>query len=244
MFAESLLETTWAQRTRRSCTTATSFGLLAVVIGVLITIPLLETVGLPAGRLLPTPISWGAPPPPAQPPHQEHPPTPNQSNMSGQILITPPSIPVHVAHIEETMAPPQPNYNTDQGVEGSRGPGWPQGIFKSMGEGVRPTAPPPPPPTVVRQFKPSSLLQGSLIRRVEPVYPQLARVARVQGPVVLEAIISKDGTMQNLQLISGHPLLVPAAIAAVSQWRYRPYILNGAAIEVETRITVNFLLGN
>jgi len=204
---------------------------------------LLETVGLPPGRLLPTPISWGAPPP-AQPPHQEHPPTPNQSNMSGTILVAPPSIPPEVVQIVETTAPPQVDYNNGRGVEGSTGPGSAAGIFKSMGEGVRPTAPPPPPPTVVRQFKPSSLLQGSLIRRVEPLYPQLARVARVQGPVVLEAIISKDGTMQNLQLISGHPLLVPAAIAAVSQWRYRPYILNGAAIEVETRITVNFVLGN
>lgn len=244
MFAESLLETTWAQRTRRSCTTATSFGLLAVVIGVLITIPLLETVGLPPGRLLPTPISWGAPPPPAQPPHREHLPTSNQSNMAGNILVAPPTIPPLVAHIEETTAPPQLNYNTTQGVGDSTGPASPQGIFNSIGEGVRPAAAPPAPPTIVKVFKPSSLLQGSLVRRVEPVYPQLARAARVQGPVVLEAIISKDGTIGNLQLISGHPLLVQAAIAAVTQWRYRPYILNGAAIEVETRITVNFMLGN
>lgn len=125
------------------------------------------------------------------------------------------------------------------------GPGSPQGILHGMGEAVRPVvAAPAPPPTVVRQFKSSDLLQGSLIRRVEPVYPPLARSARVQGPVVLEAIISKEGTIKNLQLISGHPLLSTAAIAAVSQWRYRPYILDGQAIEVETRITVNFILGN
>jgi periplasmic protein TonB len=65
---------------------------------------------------------------------------------------------------------------------------------------------------------------------------------RVQGPVVLAAIISKAGTIEHLQLISGHPMLVPAAIEAVSQWRYRPYILNGEAIEVETQVTVNFIL--
>ena len=88
------------------------------------------------------------------------------------------------------------------------------------------------------------MLQGSLVRRVEPVYPPIARTARVEGPVVLEAIISKEGTMKNLRLISGHPLLVPAAIEAVSQWRYKPYLLNGEAIEVETQITVNFILGN
>ena len=87
------------------------------------------------------------------------------------------------------------------------------------------------------------MLQGSLIRRVEPVYPALARNARIQGSVVLAALISKEGTMENLKLISGHPMLVPAALQAVSQWRYRPYVLNGEAIEVETQITVNFILG-
>jgi periplasmic protein TonB len=56
-------------------------------------------------------------------------------------------------------------------------------------------------------------------------------------------VIGKDGAMENLRLISGHPMLAPAAIQAVSQWRYRPYILNGDAIEVETQITVNFVLG-
>lgn len=244
MFAESLLETSSAQRTRRSWTTATSFGLQAVVMAVLITIPLLRTVGLPPGRLLPTPISWGAPPP-AQPPQREHLPTPNQSNMSGLILVAPNSIPPKVATIDETALPPQVNYTGQGGVEGGTGPASPDGIWKSLGsEAVRPAVAPAEPPRTVRQFKPSTLLQGSLIRRVDPVYPQLARTAHVQGAVVLEAVIGKDGAMQNLQLISGHPLLVQAAIAAVGQWRYRPYILNGEAIEVETRITVNFVLGN
>jgi protein TonB len=87
------------------------------------------------------------------------------------------------------------------------------------------------------------MLEGSLIRRVQPVYPPLARSARVQGSVLLAAEISKDGTIKDLKLISGHPMLVPAAIQAVSQWRYRPYVLNGEAIEVETQITVNFILG-
>jgi protein TonB len=88
------------------------------------------------------------------------------------------------------------------------------------------------------------MLRGSLVHRVEPVYPPMARTARVQGSVVLGAIVDKEGTIKNLRLISGHPLLVPAAVEAVSQWRYRPYVLNGEAIEVETQITVNFILGN
>ena len=76
----------------------------------------------------------------------------------------------------------------------------------------------------------------------DPSYPPLARSARIQGPVVLAAVISKAGTIENLRALSGHPMLVPAAIEAVSQWRYRPYILNSEPIEVETQITVNFML--
>ena len=101
------------------------------------------------------------------------------------------------------------------------------------------TAPKP----VVKVFRTSSILQGSLIRRVEPTYPPLARQARIQGSVVLAAVISKAGTIENLKLLSGHPMLVRAAIDAVSQWRYQPYILNGDVIEVDTQITVNFVLG-
>jgi protein TonB len=86
------------------------------------------------------------------------------------------------------------------------------------------------------------MLEGSLIRRVQPVYPPLARTARIQGPVVLVALISKAGTIEDLHAISGPPMLVRAAVEAVSQWRYRPYILNSEPVEVETQITVNFLL--
>jgi periplasmic protein TonB len=91
-------------------------------------------------------------------------------------------------------------------------------------------------------FRTSTILQGSLIRMVKPTYPPLARSARIEGPVVLEALINKAGTIQNLHATSGHPLLIPAALDAVRQWQYRPYILNGKPIEVETQITVNFTL--
>ena len=83
-----------------------------------------------------------------------------------------------------------------------------------------------------------------LIQRIEPSYPTLARAARVQGDVVLSAIISTNGQIENLQLVSGHPMLVPAAIAAVRQWRYKPYLLNGQPVEVETTITVIFTLSS
>ena len=88
----------------------------------------------------------------------------------------------------------------------------------------------------------SVMMEGLLIHRVEPAYPPLAKAARIQGTVQLQAIISKNGAIQNLQVLSGHPMLVTAAVEAVRQWRYRPYILNGDPVEVETQITVNFVL--
>ena len=84
--------------------------------------------------------------------------------------------------------------------------------------------------------------QGLLVHQVKPNYPPLARQARIQGTVVLQALISKDGSIENLHLISGHPMLAPAAIDAVKQWKYKPYFLNGEPVEVETTINVNFTL--
>jgi protein TonB len=84
---------------------------------------------------------------------------------------------------------------------------------------------------------------GDLIYRVQPQYPEIARQARIQGTVALRAIISKAGTIENLTVEAGHPMLVPSAIRAVRQWRYRPYVLNGEPVEVGTEITVNFILG-
>ena len=88
----------------------------------------------------------------------------------------------------------------------------------------------------------SHLNEGRIIRRVTPVYPSIAKTAGVQGQVVLEAVISRTGRIENLRAISGHPTLARAAEAAVSQWEFRPYILNGTPIEVVTQITVDFRL--
>jgi protein TonB len=86
------------------------------------------------------------------------------------------------------------------------------------------------------------VIQGLLIHKIEPVYPKLALGARVQGSVLIKAIISKSGEITELQVVSGHPILVPAALEAVKQWRYRPYLLNGEPVEVETNISVTFNL--
>jgi len=97
--------------------------------------------------------------------------------------------------------------------------------------------------------KPSSIrtsvvMAGNLIRRVEPQYPAIARQIRLEGTVVLKAVISRDGDIEQIQVTSGPGLLAGAAATAVRQWKYRPYLLNGEPVEVETQITVKFLLGH
>jgi TonB family protein len=85
-------------------------------------------------------------------------------------------------------------------------------------------------------------MKGQLDSKVDPEYPPLARQARIQGTVRLKALIDKEGAVKELNLISGHPMLAPAAIAAVRQWRYKPYLLNGEPVYVSTEIQVNFVL--
>ncbi len=84
--------------------------------------------------------------------------------------------------------------------------------------------------------------EGLILNKVKPIYPPLARQARIQGTVILKVLINKSGDVENMQLFSGHPLLAQAALDAVKRWKYKPYLLNGAPVEVETRVTVNFTL--
>jgi protein TonB len=95
------------------------------------------------------------------------------------------------------------------------------------------------PALVVRS---SRMQEGLLIRQIKPSYPELAKRARIQGTVLLHAVISREGRIEALQVMSGHPLLVNAAVDAVKQWVYRPYLLNGDPVAVDTQITVNFTL--
>lgn len=241
MFTESILENSWAQRTRRGWTTLTSFGVQAIVIGVLLTIPLLRTIGVPLARTVSTPITLG-----------RHDPGPSPQTHAGpsrgmQIIPYhgPIMAPGRIPNIVDRM--PDKGFRYSGGdaptidFGPSNGPGLPG--FETLPTGTRPVMPVHP-VAAKPVFRTSSMLQGALIRRVEPSYPPLARAARIQGPVELAAVISKAGVIENLQVISGHPMLIGAAIEAVKQWRYKPYILNGDAIEVETRITVNFVLQN
>jgi len=103
-----------------------------------------------------------------------------------------------------------------------------------------PQATPSPTPVHVADI----IFSRQLVLRVSPVYPPLARQARIQGTVVLKIVIDESGGVQNPQVVSGHPMLAPAAIDAVKQWRYMPYLLNGAPVEVETNVVVKFRLSD
>ena len=166
---------------------------------------------------------------------------------SGQ-LRTPTKIPQKVQMIKEEEAPPPMPAagGVVGGVPGGIPGGQMGGVIGSVISSTSSLAAVPKfvPATPQRIRISGGVTKGLLIHRVEPVYPPLARAARVQGDVVLNAIIDGNGQIQNLQLVSGHPMLVPAAIAAVRQWRYKPYLLNGQPVEVETTITVIFTLSS
>lgn len=159
--------------------------------------------------------------------------------------MAPKVIPKEIATIKDEALPPP---GAVGGVPGGVPGGVAGGVIGGIVGSVPSVAPPPPPPPKAKPVTPSRIRVGgnvqraNLIRQVMPQYPPLAKQARIQGTVRFTAIIGKDGHIQNLQLISGHPLLVAAAEQAVQQWVYRPTELNGEPVEVVTTIDVNFTL--
>jgi protein TonB len=126
------------------------------------------------------------------------------------------------------------------GVPGGSAGGVIGGI---IGVGNAPPPPPPPRPSTPKRIRVGGQVENAKqMFAPKPEYPPLAKMARIQGTVRLEALISKDGTIQGLKTISGHPLLVKSAMEAVSRWRYQPTLLNGDPVEVVTEIDVNFTL--
>jgi periplasmic protein TonB len=236
LFADAV-ESSWAERARRGGTIVTSFGLQAFVVGVLLLLPLLLPMGLPSFHQLSTPISLGQPTTEA-PAASAHPGSSIAPTRPTEFFFRRPS-PLPVS----TQAP------IDDGAPLASGsgpyiPGAKSGDTNGpnlFDGGTRPVLPALP-AVVAHPLRLSHMDEGNLICKVQPTYPALARSARIQGTVMLQAVISKQGTIENLIVLTGHPMLVPAAIDAVRQWHYRPYILNNEPVEVETQITVNFSL--
>jgi periplasmic protein TonB len=163
-------------------------------------------------------------------------------------LMAPKTIPKEIAMIKEEELPPAAA-GVVGGVPGGVPGGAPGGVIGGIIGAVPSAAPPPPPvkeapkPVTPKQIRVGGNVQSAkLIKRPTPVYPPLAKQARIQGTVRFNAVIGKEGTIQNLTLVSGHPLLVPSAQEAVRQWVYQPTLLNGEPVEVVTQIDVNFTL--
>jgi protein TonB len=250
MFSDSMLEF-GVQRKRRFFATSTSFALNCFAIGVLLIIPLAFTEELPKAQLLTFLVAPPPPPPPPPPAAAAAVKVVKQIQtdlMNTGQLRTPTKIPQKIQMIKEDEAPP-PMASTG-GVVGGVPGGIPGGQLGGVIGGIVSStsnlaAVPKFVPVAPQRVRISQgVTKGLLIHRVEPPYPVLAKAARVQGEVVLSAIISVNGEIENLQLASGHPMLVPAALEAVRQWRYKPYLLNGQPVEVETTITVIFALTN
>src|SRR5205809_7992778 len=242
MFEDSLIESGGRLRTKRGATTVFSFVLQVALIGVLVLLPLLFTEALPKTQLMTFLV---APPPPPPPPPPAAAPVKVVKQIQTDIingqLRTPTKIPEKVQMVKEEEAPPPA---MTAGVVGGVPGGVPGGQMGGVIGGIISSTPVavPKAATPQRVRVSQGVTQGLLIRKIQPNYPPLARQARIQGSVLLQAVISKDGAIENLRLISGHPMLAPAALEAVKQWRYKPYILNGEPVEVETQITVNFTL--
>jgi len=235
MFEQSLL-----QKKSNSTAVMVSFAFQCGLIVMALVIPLLNYYEIPLTELGAMLVMPPPPPPPPPPPVevvvQQR--APQQFN----VITQPKAIPDKVAIIDE----PQ----TISGVVGgiSTGAAFGGGVLGSFVANV-PTVAPPPPPPPVKKAPPKrirvggAVQQARMLRRVNPVYPALAKSARIQGTVQLSAIIGKDGRIAELTVVNGHPMLIQAALSAVQQWQYKPTLLNGTPVEVATQINVVFTLG-
>jgi protein TonB len=236
MFEDSLMESgNWKKRKSKWSFVAflLNFGaLFAFVIW-----PLLQPEALPT-QMMATLMVAPSPPPPPQPAAPA--PKVQTAEILSSGLQAPSRIPKPIKQVNEAAIPPpmmgvQAMESLDSGTAGGI-----SSIIGTVGIGQ---------PTVVKQRAPTSLnvslgvMAGYLLEKTLPQYPAIAKAARIQGIVVLQATISKSGSIQNLKVISGLPMLQQAAIDAVRSWRYKPYLLNGEPVEVETTINVAFNLG-
>jgi len=241
MFEDSLLESGGKLKTKQGATTAVAFVFEAIAIIVLVLVPLVFTEALPRQQLM-TFLVAPPPPPPPPPPPAAAPVVKivkRTTELDNGELRTPTKIPKKIQMIKEDESAPSA-LGVQGGVPGGIPGGAIGGVLGSVISSTPTAVPKAATPQRVRVSQ--GVSQGLLIHQVKPTYPPLARQARIQGTVVLQAVIGKDGSIQNLKVVSGHPMLAPAALEAVKQWRYKPYYLNGEPVEVDTTINVNFTL--
>jgi len=242
MFQDSLVESTPLLRSRNRWPALISFATQAALVSVLVAIPILHPEVLPTG---PIKLSRLDPPPL---PHPMTPPPPQMVRLTTSDAPSIPSVPLQPPQLSQsgprTEAPPidapllpfgDPRGSTTNPLEmlSNVGPAGPR-VVAAVPSGT---------PATPLQIS-TGVLAGMLIAPIQPEYPQIARITRTQGTVVIQAIISKSGRMESAHVISGSPMLQEAALQAVRAARYRPYLLNGQPTEVETTISIVFRLGS
>jgi protein TonB len=245
MFDDLVESTAVAKRTNKSWTVLLSAIIQGGILFVLILIPLIYTEALPK-QLLTTFLVAPAPPPPPPPPAAavQRIVKPIARIIQAGKMMAPTVIPKKVAMIKEEELPPDVGaVGVVGGVPGGIAGGQAGGVLGGIIGGTGSNLPPPPKPTQQRIRVGGNVQSAKMIRQVQPVYPQIAKTAHVQGTILLHAIIAKDGSVQELTYVSGPPLLMKAAQDAVREWRYQPTLLNGEPVEVETTISVIFTLG-
>ena len=233
MFNQLVVSGANQEGTHKPWAVAMSALVQSVIVGVMILIPLIYTEALPKGMLntfLVAPAPPPPPPPPAAPVKIVRP-----RIVQPQTMVAPTVIPKKVEMIKDEA----PDVGAGAGGFGVAG-----GTGDALGGGILNSAPPPPPKAAPTRIKVGGQVQAAnILRQVLPVYPAIAKTAHVSGTVRLHAVIAKDGSIQELQYVSGPALLMKAAMDAVHDWRYHPTMLNGEPVEVDTTIDVVFSLG-
>jgi protein TonB len=232
MFGDMLLESSSKGRKGKKWPMATAFAVEAIVGAVVVVVPLLSTGVIPVSARVPIymplkPVVVERVEPVVKPPRACDGCSTAATGPTAVVLVSDNDPKIHFGPPVET---------TDRPELARPGPQGPANLPKDLiGDDSGKTDVKLSPKRIVSQLD-----EGQLVNRVEPVYPHIAASAGIQGQVKLHAIIARNGSIESLNAISGHPLLVRAALDAVGQWRYRPYYLNGEAVEVDTFITVNF----
>jgi periplasmic protein TonB len=238
MFEQSLLESSKVMTAKNKYWPFISFFANCAGMVALILWPLLHPEALPTQMMATLMVAPS--PPPSPPPPIRISKVQIKSEMLNAQLQAPSRIPKEIRAVNESAIPP-----SMEGVNGMEdlGKNTPGGLSAIIGATGTSSAPIVNPPAPRKMSVSSGVMDGYLLDKTVPQYPAIAKAARIQGTVVLQATISKTGLIQNLRVISGPPMLQQAAIDAVRSWRYKPYLLNRDPVEVETTINVVFNLG-
>ncbi|HEV7674878.1 MAG TPA: energy transducer TonB [Candidatus Angelobacter sp.] len=235
MFGDTLLESSSTPHKGKRWPMATAFTAEAIIGGLLVLVPLLSTGVIPVSARVPIyipikPVTLEPMEPVRTADTFASGPVRGMPEPTAVVLVSNNPDAIHYGRAVETTIDPAEVRSSESGI------GMSTNLSDLVSDGrAKPNVKFAGPKRIT-----SRLTEAQLVNRVEPVYPHIAVVSNIQGQVKLHAIIARDGSIQSLNPISGHPLLVRAAMEAVQQWRYRPYILNGETVEVETLITVNF----